>query len=90
MSRSILVAVCIASLASFATGCAASHKPAVAAPVQEQAPRVYNADEYTAPEEKEIYVSEPQETQARKDTSSELQPTMVTQRKAKQLLPQGH
>jgi hypothetical protein len=89
MSRSIVIAVCIASLASFATGCAASHKTA-AAPAVQEAPRAYNMDEYTAPEEKELYVSQPQETQARKDNQSELQPTMVTQRKAKQLYPQGH
>jgi hypothetical protein len=89
MSRSIVVALCIASLASFATGCAATPKAPTAAPAQE-APRAYNMDEYTAPEEKELYVSQPQETQARKDNQSELQPTMVTQRKAKQLYPAGH
>ena len=88
MNRSIALIVCIASLASLA-GCASSQKPVAAAPVE--APRVYDQAEYTAPEEREIFVSTPQETQARKDTrESELQPSLVTQRKAKQLYPLGH
>ncbi len=88
MNRNIAIVVCIAALASLA-GCATSQKP-VAAPATE-APRTYDAAEYTAPEEKEIFVSEPQETQARKDTHENgLQPSLVTQRKAKQLYPLGH
>ncbi len=88
MNSNIAIVVCI-SLASLA-GCASAQKP-VAAPAQTEAPRVYDAAEYTAPEEKEIFVSSPQETQARKDTHENgLQPSLVTARKAKQLYPLGH
>lgn len=87
MNTKIAFIVCIASLVA---GCASSQKPA-AAPAQTETPRVYDAAEYTSPEEKEIYVSSPQESQARKDTHENgLQPSLVTPRKAKQLYPLGH
>jgi curli biogenesis system outer membrane secretion channel CsgG len=89
MNRSIALIVCIAALASLA-GCASASK-SVAAPAQAAAPREYDRSEYTSPEEREIFVSTPQESQARKDTrESELSPSLVTHRKAKQLFPQGY
>jgi hypothetical protein len=93
MFRSILVAACFASVASLgglATGCASAPKAAPAAPVQAEPTRSYDQAEYTAPEEREIFVSSPQESQVHKDVQAELSPSLVTQRKAKQLYPAGH
>ena len=92
MNRFSNFALCfsLASLASLSfgsVGCASAPK---SAPAQVEAPRTYDATEYTAPEERELYVSSPQESSARKDTQTALQPSLVTQRKAKMLYPLGH
>jgi hypothetical protein len=89
MKRSILIAACFISVASFATGCASTPKPAPV-PAQAESPREYDRADYTTPEEREIYVSSPQESSARKDTVEGLQVPLVTARKAKQLYPAGH
>ena len=85
MNRSILFVACFVSFASVVTGCASAPK-AAPSPAQAETPREYDRAAYTAPEEREIFVSSPQESQVKKDNAqAELQPSLVTQRKAKQL-----
>jgi hypothetical protein len=88
MIRTFSLAITAAVLLSLASGCASSKPAQTAVPVESA--RVYDRAEYTSPEEREIYVSSPQETHARKDTENDISPSLVTQRKAKLLLPEGH